>query len=76
MHFQLLGAAGKVSVSKLHVVLLVCDLAEQVDAMELVENFEAYSVAFHACLGVHGLQVVFWHADDFTLGISYDLVAN
>jgi hypothetical protein len=44
--------------------------------VKLVEDFEAYSVAFHAGLGVHGLQVVFWHADDFALCIGDDLVTN
>lgn len=76
MHFQLLGATSKVAISNFHVVLFVRDLAEQVDAVKLVEDFEAYSIAFHAGLGVHGLQVVLRHADDFTLGIGYDLVTN
>lgn len=51
VHAQLLGVRGQSSTDCL-VVLLVGHLAQQVHAVQLVEDFQPYAVPFHAGLGV------------------------
>ena len=76
MHLQLFFTSGKVSVAQLRVVIFVCDLTEQVDAMKLMEDLKADSVALDTGLWVDCSQVSFGHADYVELFIRNDLVTD
>ncbi len=76
MHLQLLITTSKVPIPKLGVVIFIRDLTQEIDAVELMEDLEAYSVTFDSGLGMLGSQVGFWHPNDFELFICDDLVAD
>lgn len=65
VHLQLLITASKVTVAELDVVVFVCYLTEEIDAVELMEDFKADTIAFYAGLGVLCSEVGLGHADDF-----------
>jgi hypothetical protein len=75
VHFEIFIALSEVAANVL-VIRPVEHFSEQVEAVELMENLQPDSVALHACLWIHGSQVVFRHADNFTLSIRDDLVSD
>jgi hypothetical protein len=76
VHLQLFIATSKIPIPKLGVVVFIRDLTQEIDAVELVEDFETDSVTFDSSLGMLGSQVGFWHPDDFKFFICDDLVAD
>lgn len=76
MHLQILLGASKVAIAKLHVVIFVGNLTEQIDAVELMEHFQANSVSFNTSLGIRSSQVGLWHPDDLQFFVRDNLVTN
>lgn len=76
MHLQLLVTASEVAVSEFHVVGFISDLTQEIDAVELVENFDSDAVAWDAGLGVVGAEVGGGHLDFGELFVGDYLVAN
>lgn len=76
MHLQLFGAAGEVAVADFCVVFLVGNLTEEIYAVKLVENLKTDSVTLHSSLGVNSLKMIGGHANNFTLLVGDDLVAD
>ena len=76
MHLQFFLASCEVSVAQFGVVIFVCYLAKQVDAVKLVEDLEADSVSLDARFGVNCSQVSLGHADYVQFFVGYDLVPN
>jgi len=76
MHLQLRFPSCKIAIAELRVVIFVRNLTQKVDAVKLMEDFEADSVPLYPSFGVGGFQVRGGHADDFTLFIRNDLVTD
>ncbi len=76
VHLQLFLTSSEVAITQLGVVLFVCHLAEEIDAMKLVEDLKTNSIALNPGLRVNGSQVSFRHADYIQFFICNYLVTN
>jgi hypothetical protein len=54
----------------------VSSLAEKIEAVKLVEDFEAYTIAFNACAGISHLEDCGWLVDFPELSGRDHLVAD
>jgi hypothetical protein len=76
VHLQLFLTSCKVSVAQFGVIIFVRHLSKKVDAVKLMEDFEANSVSFNAGFWVNSSQVSLGHADNVQFLIGDYLVTD
>lgn len=76
VHLKIFLCTSKVAVAKLHVVFFVRNLAQKIDAVQLMEDLQANSVSFDSSLGIRSSQVGLWHSNDLEIFICDDLISN
>lgn len=76
VHLQILRISSNVPTAETAVVVFVSDLTKKVDAVKLVENLQADSVALLPSLRVGGSEMSCGHSDDLELFVGDDLITS